>query len=261
MTNMVCRNIDLLSFNIFAPLNESLAKISNCGWQGPYLVSEFSVQGYWSTSKTDWYSRVEPTSYYKSQYLQAQFSAIKANRQKCLGAYVFVWGTKQEYTPTWFSLFSPWPQMHETELSDECRQEWTGQKPARTAPGIDWVTIDNLTDVQNIYLKPGEATNVAVHTVRKVAGPLQLRWELQEEVPEYLISSYKTQKMKVLADSVWQQRPTGTAISKTGTDSADTYTFRFRAPDREGPYRLYLYLATADKKVSTANACFFVQKK
>jgi beta-galactosidase/beta-glucuronidase len=99
MTNMVCRNIDLLSFNIFSPLKQYLAKIPYCGWRGPYLVTEFGAKGYWSTGKTDWHSRVEQTSYQKSQYLQAQFSAIKANRQKCLGAYVFVWGTKQEYTP------------------------------------------------------------------------------------------------------------------------------------------------------------------
>lgn len=260
MTNMVCRNIDLLSFNIFSPLNEYLAKIPYCGWKGPYLVTEFGVKGYWSTKRTDWHSRVEQTSFHKSQYLHTQFEAIRANREKCLGAYVFVWGIKQEYTPTWFGLFSPWPHMQETELSDECRQAWTGQKPAHAAPGIEAITINNLADVENIYLTPGEAASVSIHTLKKTAGPLHLRWELQEEVAEYLVSSYKTQKMKVIADSVWQAVPARKAVLKNSTDSTDVYTFRFRAPRFDGPYRLYLYLATANKKVSTANACFYVHK-
>lgn len=257
IANMVCRNIDLLSFNIFSPLKEYLAKIPYSGWKGPYLVTEFGAKGYWSTGKTDWHSRVEPTSYQKSQYLQNQFSAIRANKRKCLGSYVFIWGTKQEYTPTWFSLFSPWPQIGETELSDECRREWTGNGPALPAPGITSVTIDSLSDVQNIYLKPGEAASVAVHTAKKVSGPMQLRWELQEEVAEYLISSYKTQKMRVLADSVWQLSAVGSDAYENGENR---YTFQFKTPEYEGPFRLYLYMATANNKVSTANACFYVHK-
>ena len=40
-------------------------------------------------------------------YRQAYTKAVDAQKELCLGSYVFTWGHKQEATPTWFGLFLP----------------------------------------------------------------------------------------------------------------------------------------------------------
>lgn len=258
IANMVCRNIDLLSFNIFSPLNKFLPKIAYCGWKGPYIITEFGAKGYWSTKRTEWHSRVEQTSLQKAQYLQAQFKAISKNKSHCLGAYVFIWGTKQEYTPTWFSLFSPWPKLQETELTETCMQEWKGISPNLLSPSIDALTINGASDTSNIYVQPGTTPELAIYLANKVQGPLLLRWELAEEVAEYLSSSYKSQKPKIIADSTWKFHQEAQYAGNSG--GRQRITFRFKTPDYNGPFRIYLYAVNKNGKASTANASFFVHK-
>lgn len=261
ISSMTCKNIDLLSFNIFAPLGQYMDKVKGGGWKGPYLVTEFGAKGYWSTTKTDWYSHVEQTSYEKSLYLQTQYEAIKAHKAKCLGSYVFIWGVKQEYTPTWFSLFSPWPASAETELSDVCQGQWTGKPTSLEAPSIYYVTIEDKVDRENIYLTPAQTVHAVFHTVAQLNEPLRVSWEVQNETGEYLSTSYKTQWQQVLADSTFQLSALEVAAGKADKEGGKAYAFEFKAPDKEGPYRLYLYVENEHKKVSTANACFFVHKK
>lgn len=258
VANMVCRNIDLLSFNIFSPLNRFLPKIAYCGWKGPYIVTEFGAKGYWSTKRTEWHSRVEQTSLQKARYLQTQYKAIKEQKAHCLGAYVFIWGTKQEYTPTWFSLFSPWPKIHETELTETCMQEWKGTGAGLSSPGIEGLTINGAADTSNIYVQPGQLSEVVVALAQKTGEPLQMRWELAEEVAEYLSSSYKSQHPKVLADSTWQVEQ-AVQFANNGAGSKRVQFF-FKAPPHKGPFRLYLYAVNKAGKVSTANASFYVHK-
>lgn len=114
--------------------------------------------------------------------------------------------------------------------------EWSGTKPAFTAPSIGVVTINDSIDTKNIYIQPGEAASVSLYMLKKEEGPLLLRWELQEEAAEYLSTSYKTQKPTVVADSVWRINGAEVAAQKNNS-SGGVYTFRFRAPEHEGPFR------------------------
>lgn len=257
MATLVCHDIDLLSFNVFGRLKEVLPKVAYSGWKGPYLITEFGAKGYWGAPRTEWHSRVEPTSYHKAQYLQEQYQALAASGSHCLGSYVFLWGAKQEYTATWFSLFAPWAGMRPTELSDACAQAWTGSKPAGDVPSINYLLVDGRADEQNIYLQPDSAALLELHTLAPQRSELRLRWEIHEENPEYLNSSYKKHNPRVLADSIIRLAPGGPVDSAGGS----VYRLRFNTPTYEGPFRLYVYLMEPKGKVAVANASIFVHAR
>lgn len=260
MTNLVCRNIDLLSFNIFTKLKVRLPQIAQAGWKGPYLVSEFGNRGYWGADRTSWYSRREPSSYEKAQYLRTQFAAIEANRAKCLGSYIFLWGAKQEYSATWFGLFSPWQPGYATELSDVCSEAWRGVADSLAAPSISWILLNDKKNSEDIYLEPGSLANVELQTIKPQQGTLQLRWEIHEEVAEYLNASYKQLNPIIWEDSTLMVPQVNRARVRKW-ENGENLRFQVKVPSREGPYRLYFYLANESRKLAMANICFYAKNQ
>jgi hypothetical protein len=99
--------IDLLCINTYGGLATLPRTIRQSGWDGAYLVTEWGPTGHWEGLQTIWKSPIEETSSEKAAVYKSRYEyGIENDRQKCLGSYVFLWGQKQERTPTWYGVFT-----------------------------------------------------------------------------------------------------------------------------------------------------------
>jgi len=239
---MVCDEVDLIAYNSFEPVHDQLEKTS---WEGPYIISEFGTLGYWKCRQTEWYRCIEPTSREKIHFIEQQYRAFHADTANCLGSYAFLWGQKQEYTSTWFSLFTP--QGEPTALTGALQALWTGNTVQKNT-AITGVRIDNKPDAANIYLQAGKPYTAGVLLTDPLQNDALLRWEIQTDRSPYLNDRDDPLRQVMMTDSMSlpAKRPSG------------KYEFRFTAPAVKGPFRLFLYLKEGPGKIATANACFYV---
>lgn len=255
--SLFCSDIDILSLNVF--IKKKLPFYTRL-WNGPVLVSEYNSFAYWNkaTARTEWYAKLEPTSSSKVKTLQTQYQElINNNRDKCLGAYVFFWGQKQEYTTTYFGLFTE--KGNPTEVIDAMQHIWTSKWPANRAPGISSLTINQKQDSRNIYLEAGQKYKAEILARDNENDSLQLNWEIQKDNTEIFFNSRVGQpKPEVIAEgklnfeNFAKNKPAHTPASH------QKFNLEFIAPTYEGPYRLFIYLTNKNQKTATSNAAFYV---
>ena len=102
-----CPAVDILSINTYAGLATLPKQVQDAGWTGPYLVTEWGPTGHWEGPQTPWKASVEETSSQKAAVYKSRYEAsVVKDKAHCLGSYVFLWGQKQERTPTWYVLFT-----------------------------------------------------------------------------------------------------------------------------------------------------------
>ncbi|MFZ9455639.1 MAG: glycoside hydrolase family 2 TIM barrel-domain containing protein, partial [Bacteroidia bacterium] len=102
-----CPDIDVYCVNTYGDIGNVPSNIQRYGWQGPYMITEWGPNGHWESPTTNWGVSIEQTSTEKRLIYQQRYqNYILPNRAYCLGSYAFLWGAKQEYTETWYGLFS-----------------------------------------------------------------------------------------------------------------------------------------------------------
>lgn len=260
--SLLCDEIDILSINVFRNYTDLPQMIAGRGWQGPYMVSEYGAYGHWNAPRTDWYAKIEPTSQSKAQLIQKQYyQLIEAHPGKCLGSYAFIWGQKQEYTTTWFSLFTDRGQP--TEMIDALQYVWTNKWPANRAPSIHSLLLNQQKDSANIYLKAGKKFTATLRTQDLENDDLQLSWEIQKDNVEiYFDPTVGQNKTEIIAKGEVALRDLAKAGSaRDAASQLHQYHFQFNAPPDEGPYRLFMYVSDEHKKSATGNASFYVYHK
>ena len=68
------------------------------------MITEWGPTGWWETASTEWKAPIEQTSEEKRQVYEERYTQYISANPRCLGSFVFLWGQKEERTPTWFSL-------------------------------------------------------------------------------------------------------------------------------------------------------------
>jgi hypothetical protein len=102
------------------------------GWTGPIVVSELGALSQWQAGRTAWGAALEPSSTAKADALRRYVPAIAS---KTAGHLLFLWGHKQEVTPTWHSLLLESGEW--TEAAEAMAHLWKGMTPGgNRAPRI-----------------------------------------------------------------------------------------------------------------------------
>ena len=95
-------SIDVLGVNTYGDAALTLTdRVRTDGWDGPIVVTELGAIGQWQAATTPWGAPVEPSSTEKAARLARYLAAL---RPGTAGQILFMWGQKQEVTPTWHGL-------------------------------------------------------------------------------------------------------------------------------------------------------------
>jgi hypothetical protein len=235
-----CTDVDFISIQMYADIENLAQRIADAGWEGPYMVTEWGATGHWEVAKTEWGVAIEPTSQEKANsFVRRYDAAIAADPFNCMGSYAFLWGQKQERTPTWYGMFLE--NGNETEVVDAMHLIWNGEWPANRCPTLDSLRLNGLRAYDNVKLKTGGTFTAEVFAKDYEGDSLAYRWEI---LPES-------------TDLGWggdfENRP-DTFFSVEGTAGME-----LEVPKVPGPYRLFIYVTDPGNKSATANIPFLVE--
>jgi hypothetical protein len=180
-------HLDAVGINAYGALPSVRTHIDAAAYKGPYLVTEWGVTGHWEADRTSWGRPIEPSSAVKAVMVQAHYrDHIIGNKDRCLGSYVFLWGQKQERTPTWYSmLIHGLPGAEEEDLFcptvDAMEFNWSGKWPAPRAPEVSGLRLNGRDAHGDLSLAPGAAICAEVDAGNPDAEGLAFVWEVLEE--------------------------------------------------------------------------------
>ncbi|UOQ70524.1 cellulase family glycosylhydrolase [Hymenobacter cellulosilyticus] len=240
-----CPAVDILSINTYAGLAEIPQQVRKTGWTGPYVVAEWGPTGHWESPVTPWKASVEETSSQKAAVYQSRYEAsVAKDKTQCLGTYVFLWGQKQERTPTWYGIFTE--DGKESEVVDVMQYLWSGKWPQNRAPHLAAFTLNGKKSTDNVYVQPGQSVPVVATVSDPDKDPLTYRYELLPESTD----------LKSGGDR--ESRPTAIPGLVPAEGKGKT---TLKAPTKEGAYRLFVYAYDGKDNVATANIPFYVKGK
>ncbi|MBA2250383.1 MAG: hypothetical protein H0W12_09345 [Chitinophagaceae bacterium] len=239
-----CPQLDLLSVQVYGGLASVPQQLRSAGWDGPYMVTEWGPTGHWESMQTPWKASIEETSSQKAAVYKSRYEASIKQDIHCIGSYVFLWGQKQERTPTWYGLFTE--KGEESEVVDVMQYLWTAKWPKNRAPHVDSLLLNNKKASDIIYLQSGSNYPVQVFANDPNNDKLTERWELLPESTDIKNGGDSESRPEIIAESI-KYTNFNNAILKT--------------PQKEGAYRLFLYISDGHNKVATANIPFYVNNK
>lgn len=238
-----CPALDLISVQVYGGLASVPQQIRAAGWDKAYMVTEWGPTGHWESPLTPWKAAIEESSTAKAAVYKSRYEASILRDPNCLGSYVFLWGQKQERTPTWYGLFTEAGE--ETGVVDVMQQLWSGARPANRAPQLETVLLDGKKALDVIYLVPGKSYKVELRASDPDQDQLSTRLELLLESTDLKSGGDRESRPKAI-----------TGLLKDISSSM----FSLLAPKQEGAYRLFLYVSDGKNKVATANIPFYVKK-
>lgn len=171
--------VELLGVQLYGDVAR-LGQLREAGWDGPYLVTEWGPTGHWEVAKTPWGAPIEDSSARKAERLVQRYRQhILADAAHCLGSFVFLWGQKQERTPTWYGLFLDSGEY--TAAVDAMQTLWTGQSPAHPAPQVGTLWLDGRRAEDGVVVAPRQSLRARVEIDPAQASEWTFDWQLREE--------------------------------------------------------------------------------
>ena len=238
-------DLDVLGIQSYADIVNLPRYLKDTGWTGPYIVTEWGATGHWEVGKTQWGAPIENDSTTKADFYLKRFDiAIRPDQRQCLGSYVFLWGQKQERTPTWYGVFLE--SGEETAAVDTMHYIWNGAWPANRSPRLDGAWLDGKTPSQNARLKPGQSYPIKVQASDPDQDPLSYRWEILEESTDLKLGGDTESKPKALPGLLEDPTKPETAL---------------KAPATPGAYRLFVYAFDGHGHAAHANIPLYVDKQ
>lgn len=236
-------DLDLLSVQMYADVVELPRLIKETGWDGPFMVTEWGATGYWQVATTEWGAPIENNSSVKADFYRERYSlAIESQKRQCIGSYVFLWGQKQERTPTWFGMFMP--NGNESESIDAMHFIWNNSWPKNRSPRLHSFRLDSKVALDNISLKAAEKYTAIVEVSDPDQDTLVFRWELMKESSSQAQGGDPEEIPKSLE---------GLIISESNGK------VEIKTPPSEGAYRLFVYIEDQHEHTAHANIPFYVK--
>jgi hypothetical protein len=235
-------DLDFLSIQMYADIVNLPRRLRESGWDGPYVITEWGATGHWEIAKTAWGAPIENDSSVKAGlYLKRYQAAIEADQKQCLGSYVFLWGQKQERTPTWYGMFLQTGE--ETATVDALQYLWTGNWPANRSPRLEGAWLNEKKAEQNIHLKAGERYRARVAASDPDHDSLTYSWEVMEESTD----------LKWGGD--FERRP---PTIQNVLENPSASEVGLKAPAKPGAYRLFAYVFDGHGHAAHVNIPFYV---
>lgn len=244
-------DIDIYGVNTYGDIAGVPKNIGRFGWTGPYMITEWGPNGHWESPVTPWNAAIEQTSREKADvYWERYVKYIKADSQSCIGSYVFLWGQKQEYTLTWYGLFTK--DNKQTEAVDMLYELWNRKKPPIPTPTIYSLLINSSSATDSIRMAAGSLNTAKVN-------PALLRATAEESKNP---RSYRI-AWKLLAES--DDKKAGGDMENEAAEISGfikkikDFELQFKAPRQPGAYRLFVTIHYKNK-VAYANVPFLVKE-
>ncbi|MBW8863868.1 MAG: hypothetical protein JF609_02900 [Verrucomicrobia bacterium] len=237
-------DLDLVSFQMYADIVNLPHYLRDADWNGPYMITEWGATGHWEVKKTGWGAPIENDSTTKANSYQKRFeTVIGADHKECVGSYVFLWGHKQERTPTWYGMFLDSGET--TPAVDVMQYLWTGAWPEFRCPQLHGAWLNGKTAYQNIHLKSGQSYPAKVQALDDKNMPLTFVWEVMAESTD----------LKTGGD--FESRPQ--SVPDLIEDAAGG-EITMRAPAKPGAYRLFAYVFDGKGHAAHMNIPFYVDQ-
>ncbi len=238
-----CPDIDFISIQLYGSLINLEQRLKNATYDGPYLITEWGVKGHWEMEETSWGSSIEQTSTEKAEAIKLRYEkAILEDEANCMGSYVFLWGQKQERTPSWYGLYTEAGE--KTEAINVMEYLWTGEWPENIAPRIKDITIKGKGGrFDDVMLERSTQYTLKLEVEHSEMESLNVRAEIMPEPDELSLGGD------------FEPRPTSI---KGLIISANTSEVVFKAPAEKGGYRILVYVPDEHNQAATANIPFFV---
>lgn len=236
-------DLDFLSVQLYGGLHWLPSAVKKIGVRMPIMVTEWGTIGHWETPKTDWGASIEINSSEKAaRYLDGYEQVIKPMSGEVIGSYAFLWGHKQERTPTWYGIFAPNGSV--TQVVDALTYAWTGHWPAHRSPELVSLALDGRRASDNVTLASGGVYKAMVRASDPNGDKLTYRWQVMEESASKKVGGDEEEVPARLPGLV---KPAGAA------------KVQLTAPEKPGPYRLYVYVRDPRGATAYANLPFLVK--
>jgi len=236
-------DLDFVSVQFYADIENLPQRLDEAGYDGPYVVTEWGATGHWETDSTAWGAPLENTSSVKADLYRSRYeNAILSDTTQGLGSYVFLWGQKQERTPTWYGMFMPTGE--KTESVDVMQYLWTDEWPENRAPRIERPTLDGQTAFENVTLQPGQSVPAEVAVTDSDGDTLRYEWEVREESQAQTEGGDDEEVPPLIEGAV------------SPTDAAQVTV---TAPTEPGAYRLFVNVYDGQNSAAHANIPFYVE--
>lgn len=235
--------LDLIGIQLYGDISQLAQKLRDSHWTGPYVVTEWGPTGHWESPLTTWGAAIEDDASRKAERLVERYQRyIASDTRQGLGSYVFLWGQKQERTPTWYGLFLK--SGESTPSVDAMQFLWTGQWPANRAPSISPMRVDGLQATQSLSFAAGGEHEARVQAEDADGDALRFQWQVLEE----------SQAKSVGGDAETVPSAVRVRMSFQGQGG-----LKFQAPQKPGAYRLFVEVRDGQGHAAYANFPFQVK--
>jgi hypothetical protein len=236
-------DLDFPSFQLYAAIDALPEMVSEAGFTAPFMVTEWGATGHWEVQKTRWGAPIEASSSEKAQQLLRRYErVIAANSDQIIGSYVFLWGQKQERTPTWYGLLLE--DGGRTEATDAMYYIWKGEWPAQRSPQVRTMLLDGKKAGQNVTLLAGMSYSAMLDAIDPNGGDLDYQWVVMRESA----ATEQGGDREEIPDTI----PVKMEVGGDGR-------IVLSAPEEPGPYRLFARAYDSDGLAGYANIPFLVE--
>jgi hypothetical protein len=236
-------SLDFLSFQIYGEIDHLPKILDEAGYDGPYQITEWGPTGHWESPETVWGRPFEPSSTQKANDILRRYEdIILSDAKRCLGAYIFLWGQKQERTPTWYGMFLETGER--TEAVEVMQKVWTGHLPKHNAPKIQSLLLNQKEAPASIEAGVDQVLSAEVMLTGNDNDLIS--WRVREEVPAALQSDGG------------DFEPTPPTLHSLAGTHARNFSFKLSKP---GEYRLFCQVDAPEKTSAVSNIPFLIKPK
>lgn len=238
-----CKDLDFLSIQMYGDIINLQQRLEEAGYDGPYMVTEWGATGHWEVGVTEWGAPIEQTSNEKALSIKERYEkAIESDAKRCIGSYVFLWGQKQERTPTWYGLITD--NNEETEAIDVMHYFWNDKKwPQNGTPKVKEASLNGMKSTESIHINSGEVVAFLYKASDAEDDTLTWRFSVMGEATDLGDGGDEEERPQIIE---------GLAVSEALGEVI------FNAPEKRGAYRAFIYVLDGNKHAGTANIPFYV---